>query len=197
MMVDTDKASICSQLSASSPPISFPIDCFWKRSVSSKVVRPPIQNHVVGRPLRLLCILIALRLSRPFRVFWLVFKNRSASFYGPEIFSRPQSYRPSFSMRNNSHSLDADFADACLRSPKTKDGSTMSPLPPSATNQYLPGGTKYKDSLAGIRQDNPRSGISVAQYLREWEQKWDRITGQGKPEGQHKKYEKRRAVTDK
>ncbi|MCJ1450381.1 hypothetical protein MMC28_000712 [Mycoblastus sanguinarius] len=47
---------------------------------------------------------------------------------------------------------------------------------------HLPGGQQYQETLDKIRQnDSPRQGTPVPQWLHEWEEKWQRLGGEGKP----------------
>ncbi|KAL2047922.1 hypothetical protein ABVK25_011253 [Lepraria finkii] len=53
---------------------------------------------------------------------------------------------------------------------------------PSLARDYLPGGQKYEDGPS----NNPRQGAPIPQWLREWEQNWERITGVGNEERKSK-----------
>ena len=55
----------------------------------------------------------------------------------------------------------------------------------SAATAYVPGGHIYQEIVATAGDEkNPRGGISVAQWLREWEQTWTSVSAKGKPKGQ-------------
>ena len=45
---------------------------------------------------------------------------------------------------------------------------------------YLPGGKKYLGSVT----PNPRQGMGIPQWLKEWELKWNRVTREGDKHGE-------------
>ncbi|KAL2052505.1 hypothetical protein ABVK25_007065 [Lepraria finkii] len=73
---------------------------------------------------------------------------------------------------------------------KPKDGRKPVPVdgPQSpAPKDYLPGGHIYRDALNNMRRHgNPRQGAPVPQWICEWEEKWQRITSEGKNNGKPK-----------
>ena len=69
--------------------------------------------------------------------------------------------------------------------PKIKDGKK-----PASAGQYpsakdhLPGGQKYVNAVDAVYGNgNPRQGKPVPQWLREWEEKWQRITSEDNRNG--------------
>lgn len=57
----------------------------------------------------------------------------------------------------------------------------------STARNYLPGSEEYKRLLGSAPSNNPRHNTPMRAWIREWDQKWERITGEGKKDGQYLK----------
>lgn len=58
---------------------------------------------------------------------------------------------------------------------RTTRSQTDHPQQPLGTHQYTPGSHTYRDMLHKVRNDNPRGTKPMQEWLREWEQNWERL----------------------
>lgn len=78
--------------------------------------------------------------------------------------------------------------------PKPKNGPNPAPAAQNAqapahsslsARDHLPGGQMYHDHINNVYRDgNPRQRMPVPQWLREWEEKWQRIPNQAGNDGE-------------
>ena len=71
------------------------------------------------------------------------------------------------------------FADTCSSNAGIARGDSSPQCEASEhshAEDHLPGGKKYRGLFGCISRSNPRENKTVAQWLHEWEQKWDAMT---------------------
>ncbi|MCJ1273586.1 hypothetical protein MMC21_001379 [Puttea exsequens] len=57
-----------------------------------------------------------------------------------------------------------------------------SPETPNA-KEYLPGASDYNTMLTNFDGSNPRNGMSIPAWIRDWNEKWSRITEEKSKKG--------------
>ena len=78
------------------------------------------------------------------------------------------------------------LADTCSSNPGIETGDSSPQCEASErihTKDHLPGGKKYRGLFGCISGSNPRKNKTVAQWLLEWEQKWDAMTSKASNNG--------------
>lgn len=83
-------------------------------------------------------------------------------------------------------------ANTYIRAPDKKDNTGSSEASSqaqtstaaAAAGQYLPGGSMYQKDL-GSNAANPRGNTPVAQWLQEWEEKWNASNDKSEPNSKH------------